>query len=232
MRALIAAVTLLSAEFREHQISQAMEETTARGWMDEVHRVRIVDLKEVHEYEVRVWPRGPLPLVVRAVIAPDALRRDALGEVLKARHAAERERERGADHVKRFRPRARWAYLSPDGAHALLGYENPAGTPMRSAAVVQIPEDGKTWDLEVRGTLEDSRWAADSKVVLLLESTERWLKSPRGLMRLLVGHPIPLHTLYVMACHLETHRCHRVEIASDLENATAHFRTDGPAPPP
>lgn len=194
--------------------------------------IRIADSKDVHEYTVAVGHAGPsLRSVIRASVSDDA-RHEALVAIGRAGDTARRERELAAARLSPApQPPPKWALLSPDGLHAVVGYEDPISGPMRTASLLRVPDSTVLWSVKLRGYVEDTLWMEDSKTVLLLESTERWLKSPRGLLRLLVGHPIPLNTIYLTACDVASRQCRRIEIASDLEFATVRFWPQGTREP-
>lgn len=106
----------------------------------------------------------------------------------------------------------------------MVGYESPIADVLRTAAVMRLSDSSLVRKPRLRGYIADSLWAKDSTTVFLLEFTERWLKSPRGLLRILVGHPIPLSTIFLTACNVESGDCERMQIAADLEFATVGLR--------
>lgn len=191
---------------------------------DERVVVQIVDHTQVHEYAA-AYGSAPLRLVTSRRRTPtEDLRRAAEAEVLRGVNAAKRRLVGAAPGSPcPPSPPVKWSDPSSDGAYSLVGYESPLDV-RRTAAVVWTSGDSELWRLKLRGYVEDSLWSPDSKTVVVLESTERWLKSPRGLLRIMVGHPVPLSTFFLMACNVESRTCDRIQIASDLEFATARLQ--------
>ena len=189
----------------------------------DVIRIRILDRETLHTYEVSTGPDGP---VLRSRSQADAksgsrAREDVQKEFSQLRHAVQSAR-REAARDDRGTEKAKWATPSPDRSHVLVGYENPVADALRSAEVRTA--DGRSkWPLVLRGYIEDATWTSDSRIVVLLEHTDRWLKSPRGLLRLLAGHPVPISTFYVTACNVELRRCQSLQLVADLEFATGQF---------
>jgi hypothetical protein len=154
---------------------------------------------------------------------------DELAAVLRRLSVGQEQRRNQANEIGAARQQgAKWALASPDGSHVLIGFEDPRFHAMRSAKIVRA-SDGKTV-AEPAGDIWifDVRWLAGSSSVVILEATERWSYSLKGILGFLVGHPVPLVSFFVRVIDASSGRERRTRIVTDVENAEACVCAESP----
>jgi len=119
----------------------------------------------------------------------------------------------------------KWASSSPDGTFLLVGF-NFLHEPIDSATLVRS-SDFQTM-AEIKGatamvTISDFCWLPDSSALVILESTERWSKSPLGMLGARLGHPIPLDSFSIRIIDTQSLHERRIPIVTDLDYGLGVF---------
>ena len=174
--------------------------------------VMIVDYERLWTY--RIETRGK-PLLLSAVANTNAL-----AIVLKEKD--KKERLRTALSSKWQKPRVQksyWAEPSPDGKHIVLGHEDPMCNVLCSISILDSATSTSVKELHLP-MIQDVHWMPDSNVLLILEAEERYSKSPRGILFVLTGHPIPKVTLWIRTIDLRSMNEQRELLARDIEYGT------------
>ena len=118
-----------------------------------------------------------------------------------------------------------WVSPSPDCENLSLGH---APTPISLVNRVEYGK-GKQWspDGEVQvassSYVADVQWSSDSRYLLIVESESRDSISPMGLLGRLAGHPIALHTFYVLSIDMKTGEKKRLELVAGVRQGEAAF---------
>ncbi len=113
--------------------------------------------------------------------------------------------------------RPRWALFSPDCRYVLTVSE-----PVLAGALLKVTlGTSRPWQAIKEFKLEDFAlqdfaWSEGSEYLLLVESEERYSKSPMNWFRSLAGHPVPLETLFITIVQTATGESKRIRLAEDL----------------
>lgn len=148
---------------------------------------------------------------------------DVTSSVVKRRYA---DRQAAAMIPGSAEHAFKWANLSPDKSCVLVGFQDPSVSAMTSAAVYRVAGLELIRHIEPEGRISDSLWSQDSKLVMILEVTERAKKTPWGLLAALSGHPIEIQTFDLRVVDVESKSEVRVKVADGIENGQAELRLD------
>ncbi|MDC4206841.1 MAG: hypothetical protein MPW14_17925 [Candidatus Manganitrophus sp.] len=181
--------------------------------------IKIVNYSQSLEYLITTPTLEPVLIATQIRKAGPG---DPLAEVVKnlvlsrdsRRESAARFRDKSGKPIK-------WANLSPDNNYALVGFQDPSFENMYSAALMRVSDRHVLYEIKVPGSILDSLWSHDSKVIAILESTEYMKKTPWGLLAALSGHPIKIQTFFVRAVDPISQRETRIKIVDGIENASA-----------
>ncbi len=177
----------------------------------------VVNREQALEYRVTAESMKPQLLARSSCTARTS---DQLAETIRNLKDAREQRRRAAKEVTGARLNsARWATPSPDGVYALIGFEDPAVQATRAALLVRSSDGVVLAEVRPRGSIRDVRWLPGTDTVITLEATERWKKSLSGLLRILLGHPVPMNSFYLRALDAATAREHVFDVVADVENA-------------
>lgn len=113
---------------------------------------------------------------------------------------------------------AKWINVSPDGNYLIAGFQDPS-LDVRKNAIVMRTSDRKILKEVYLGWgwgLSDADWSSDSKFLVMLESKERWSKSLKGLLYILLSHPIPLKTFYLTIVDVRSGATSRHLLVEDI----------------
>jgi hypothetical protein len=173
----------------------------------------IVNYLQSSEY--RIGPGGP-PVTLQP--NSDA-QRDALAKIISSISATSSARRQAAALIQGQAGQIiRWANFSPDGRLVLAGFEDPSVGVMTSATVFRVSDLTPILRVRSQGFIRDSLWLQDSKILAILESTERMKMTPWGLLSALSGHPIQLQTYYIRWLDVDSRSDIRVKITDGVEN--------------
>jgi hypothetical protein len=148
----------------------------------------IVNYLQSSEY--RIAPGGP-PVTLQP--NSDA-QRDALAKIISSSSAMSSARRQAAALIHGQAGQIiRWANFSPDGRLVLAGFEDlPVGV-MNSATVFRVSDLTPILRVRSQGFIRDSLWLQDSKILAMLESTERMKMTQWGLLSARRPTPRLLH---------------------------------------
>jgi len=180
--------------------------------------IKIVNYSQSFEY--RITPALEPVLIATQVVKSGP--GDPLAEVIKKLVLSEDSRRESAARFKdKSEKPIKWANLSPDNNYALVGFQDPSFENMYSAALMRVSDRHILYEIKVSGSIHDSLWSHDSKMIAILESTEYMKKTPWGLLAALTGHPIKIQTFFVRAVDPISQRETRIKIVEGIENASA-----------
>lgn len=190
--------------------------------------VTIIGYDQAVRYSVEygVTPSRSTP----EVLSP--IKRQAKGETdlsvwpLRELERRREERRQAAKNFKfRFTEAVKWVNPSPDGRYLLVGFEDPRLEVMSRAIALRASnfEPLKEWKFKFwsRGYIEDSEWSSDSRVLAVLETSERWSLAPRDLLFALAGHAALLETFFVNFVSVSSGEVVRQLIIKDVRYGTA-----------
>ena len=66
-------------------------------------------------------------------------------------------------------------------------------------------------------SISDFCWLLDFSGLVILESTERWSKSPLGMLGASLGHPIPLDSFSIRIIDTRSRHERRIPLVTDLD---------------
>jgi hypothetical protein len=118
---------------------------------------------------------------------------------------------------------AKWVNPSPDGRYLLLGFEDPAGEVMTNALIINAADLSAIKEFKMTGGhyILDSEWSANSQLLAILETDERYSKSFVDLISLLLSHPKPLNTISVTFVDVSSGSSTRMQVEKDVRFGTA-----------
>lgn len=117
---------------------------------------------------------------------------------------------------------AKWVEQSPDCSHVLVGFEHPHFDVTRTLAYGQSTpwiQAGELKLLDFNFVL-DVAWSPSSRYLVIVETEERYSKSPLALLSGMAGHPLPLETLYLVTIDMQTNKKLRRKFLTDFPSAT------------
>lgn len=181
--------------------------------------------------EYRVAPSDLTPKILSTVKRQSNTETDLSVPLLRELNGRRELRRQATKKFDLTLPRpVKWVNPSPDGKYLFVGFEDPSVDVMRNAVVLKAAnfEMIKEFKLKGRSFLLDSEWSSDSLFLAVLETSERYSKSLRGLLYLLLSHPVPLDTLYVNFVNVRSGKVTKILIAKDVPYGTEIItRTDG-----
>lgn len=185
--------------------------------------VEIANYKEIVEYKISL-PEGPATLVAAHQYTEG--QNDRLGILVESIVAKQRASKQAAASIKDSDGQSiKWAKFSPDNRLVLAGFEDPSLSALTSATVYKTSDLKAIMQMKMDGRIRDSLWSANSKSLIILESTERMKKSPWGLLLALSGHPIEINTFNLRLINIDYKSDVRISIPGDYENPDAELRS-------
>jgi hypothetical protein len=187
--------------------------------------IEIVNHDQLLQYRIISPTLEPVTISTHARKAgPD----DPLAETIKTLKLTQASRREAAKGFKvKFERPVMWANLSPDKNYVLFGLDDPAYQTMHQVVLMRVSDRQVISDFGyIAGSyICDSMWSSDSKMILILGSSEYVKKNPWGILAALSGHPIQMHTFFVDVINpVSALDSRRIKIVEDIENATAHFK--------
>lgn len=181
--------------------------------------IKIVNHSQSFEYRITTPSLEPVLIATQTRKAGPG---DPLAEVVEKLVLSEdSRRESAARFGDKSEKSIKWANLSPDNNYVLVGFQDPSFESMNSAVLMRVSDRHVLYEIRVPGSIRDSLWSHDSKMIAILESTEYMKKTPWGLLAALTGHPIKIQTFFVRAVDPISQRETRIKIAEGIENASA-----------
>lgn len=186
--------------------------------------LRLVVANYEEAWEFRLDPSAPkAELVTRSKKKAGEDQNPALVNTLReldARRLLRRDAVAGLD--ANVREKVKWAEFSPDCQSVAFGYEHPEFDVLYSVVYGHARPWKKEGEFRLRdfNFIKDVAWSADSRFLIVLETEERYSRSPLGLISGLFGHPIPLETLFVTVVEIASGRRQRMKLLSDVPYGT------------
>jgi hypothetical protein len=117
---------------------------------------------------------------------------------------------------------ATWADVSPNCKYAVIGNENIAFDVLYHATLVETQSPHKIDSIALHdfNYFLDFGWSDNSQYLVIIDTEERYSRSPLGLLARAIGHGIPLETLYARVIDTTTGQEKRVLVAKDVPYGT------------
>ena len=117
---------------------------------------------------------------------------------------------------------AKWVEFSPDCKWALVGFDHARFDVMRSITFGRTSPWQRNGEMNLKefNFILAVAWSPDSRYLLIVETEERYSKSPLALLSGLAGHPVPLETLYLTKIDIQSNKRSRTRFLTDFPYAT------------
>jgi hypothetical protein len=120
------------------------------------------------------------------------------------------------------------AEFSPDSFYVFIGFNRPDRMPPYFINKIKIYKtDSKNilqnMSFENDNYVSDLIWSIDHKYAIILLEQSKIKYNLYGIFRLVVGHPISLHTYFLKVINLDTNDIKDVPLCEDIEDGLAIF---------